>query len=260
MELLPLLKKIPNIYSAKISLKKTLLVDCYQQGLLALSRCDLCGLPCQHYLQLCDVCYDDLPLFKQSVVQGDLLNWPAVYQHLPHIGFEQLICLAPHGYPFDHWLGQYKYSKRFELAELFSHLLGDLLASLLQKEQLSKPELMLAVPLHISRWQGRGYNQAHILAQKLQKKLSSQYTIEYHPQLLARNKKITAQVGKSGKQRRENLAGAFSLTNEQPLPEHVMLIDDVVTTGATASEICYLLKQQGVKKVTLVTLTIALLK
>jgi len=258
MELLPLLKKIPALYFSSQDVKTQRYFNLYNRGLLALSRCDLCGLPCHHYKQLCQTCYHDLPLFQPSMVQGDLLNWPEIYQHLPKISFDQLICLAPHSYPFDHWLSQFKYTKRFELAELFSHLLSDLLSDLLKKGWLAQPDIMLTVPLHITRWQSRGYNQAHLIAKKLQKRLSEQYNINYKPQLLSRSKKTATQVGQKGSQRRKNLNNSFSVTSKQPLPEHIMLIDDVVTTGATASEIGRLLKQHGVKRITLVTLTLAM--
>jgi ComF family protein len=258
MELLPLLKKISHTHFSTRSIKKQRFFNLYNLGLLTLSRCDLCGLSCHHYKQLCQNCYHDLPLFQMAIVQGDLLNWPEIYQHLPQISFDQLICLAPHGYPFDHWLSQFKYKKRFELAELFSHLLSDLLKDLLKKEYLPQPDIMITVPLHITRWQSRGYNQAHLIAQKLQNRLSNQYNIKYIPQLLSRTKKTATQVGQKGSQRRKNLNNAFSVTSKQPLPEHIMLIDDVVTTGATASEIGRLLKQYGVKRITLVTLTLAM--
>ena len=100
-------------------------------------------------------------------------------------------------------------------------------------------DLILSVPLHISKWQLRGYNQAHLIA----KPLSELLQLPYQSSALARIKKNISQVGQTGKQRRNNLANAFIL--HQPLTEdvkHVLLIDDVLTTGSTASEISKLLK------------------
>jgi predicted amidophosphoribosyltransferase len=69
-----------------------------------------------------------------------------------------------------------------------------------------------------------------------------------------------SQVGKSGAERRKNLNQAFSLNikPKESLPEHVILIDDVVTTGTTANEICKLLKKSGVQSITLLSLCLAI--
>jgi len=257
MELSILGKKLSTHFSARMHSIKAL-ENTYQSLLLAMSSCDLCGSSCQHYQQLCDHCYYDLPLFNQEIIHGDLLNWPSINKDLPNVSFDQLICLAPHCSPFDNWLHQFKYLSRFELAQLFTHLLADKINELLLAGYLEKPQLMLAVPLHISRWQHRGYNQAHLIATKLAQRLEKKYAINYKPQLISRSKATVTQVGKTGRQRRKNLRSAFTLAHTKSLPEHVMLIDDVVTTGATASEISSLLKQHGVKRVTLVTLTLAM--
>ncbi len=257
MELSILGKKLSTHFSACLHLIKPL-ENTYQSLLLAMSSCDLCGSSCQHYRQLCDHCYHDLPLFNQDIIQGDLLNWPSINKDLPKVVFDQLICLAPHCAPFDGWLHQFKYLSRFELAQLFAHLLADKLNELLMAGYMEKPQLMIAVPLHISRLQHRGYNQAHLIATKLAQRLATKYALKYEPQLVTRSKATVTQVGKTGRQRRKNLQAAFTVNNTKSLPDHVMLIDDVVTTGATASEISTLLKRHGVKHVTLVTLTLAM--
>jgi len=76
---------------------------------------------------------------------------------------------------------------------------------------------------------------------------------------LIRQKSTESQVEKSGDARRKNLQDAFKVTLDTALiPHHVLLIDDVVTTGATASEIAKKLKQFGVKKVTVVSMCLSL--
>jgi len=240
-----------NIYFDKV-------FSFYQQALQALTCCDLCGLPCQKYLQLCQYCYQDLPLFQYHTIQGDLLNWPAIYRHLPAVNFDHLLCLAPHQQPLNHWVSQLKYNGRFEIAKLLGHMLADNFLQLLNKQLIAKPDMVIAVPLHLSRWQNRGYNQAHLIAKCFIKKLLPMEAIEYCPDMLIRTKKTEQQVGQSGAKRRKNLKNAFSIKSDIALPEHVMLIDDVVTTGTTASEISYLLKQHGVKTVTLMAVTLSL--
>ena len=220
-----------------------------------ISQCDLCGNNVQTNLLICDTCFADLPLFNQNITQTDLLNWPAINRALPDVYFDHLFCLSPYLSPFTHWLPQFKYKGRFELSTLFV----DLLYQQWQKvgSQYANVDLVLSVPLYISKWQARGYNQAHLIAEKLAKKIA----VPYQASILQRIKHNESQVGQTGKQRRRNLADTFMLV--EPLSQnvnHVVLVDDVVTTGSTASEISKILKKAGVAKVTLVTVCLTLPK
>jgi len=232
---------------------------------LALTSCDLCGGSCEHYLLLCQHCFDDLPLFKMAVVNGDLLNWPAINRGIRDHQFDHLISLAPHLWPFDHWLAQFKYHGRFELGDFFAHLLFDHWQKInlpLQNEHaIDCPTAILSVPIHITKWQKRGFNQAHLIAKSLSEKMDMPYLFD----ALIRVKASEQQVGKTGTLRRKNLQLAFELSaktkmvwQQNKTPQHILLIDDVVTTGTTANEICRLLKQQGVKKVSLMTVSLSL--
>ncbi len=227
------------------------------QLLMQLASCDLCGEPCTSHLLLCQSCHDDLPIFHTDIIQGDLLNWPAINQALPKITFDHLICLSPYCAPFDQWITQLKYHGRFELATLLANLLSKHYLTIIDEHQSPQAELIVSVPLHINKWQQRGFNQAHLLAKELAKKIN----IPYQAKLLSRNKPTDSQVGQSGKVRRKNLQNSFTVNftdTDKKLPEHVLLIDDVVTTGATASEVSRCLKRNGVKKVTVLALCLSL--
>lgn len=227
----------------------------YQKLLLLLGQCDLCGNSTDKYPFLCSACMEDLPLFQQNIIQSDLLNWPAINHGLPNITFDQLFCLSPYLSPFSHWLAEFKYHGRFELADLFADLLIERWLTSSAFQTTPQIDLVLSVPLHINKWQERGYNQAHLIAKRFAQKLH----LPYQASALKRVKKNTSQVGKSGAQRRKNLANTFTLNqvfaNEI---KHVILLDDVVTTGSTASEISKLLKKSGIEKVTLVTVCLSL--
>jgi len=226
----------------------------YRRILLTFSQCDLCGNSTQQQALICSACLADLPLFKQEVIQGDLLNWPAVNKSLPNIHFDHLFCLSPYLAPFNHWLPQFKYQGRFELASLFAFLLAE---QWQETHAISSVDLILSVPLHISKWQLRGYNQAHLIAKPFSKLLQ----LPYQASALARITKNISQVGQTGKQRRKNLANAFTLTAQLTEDvKHVLLIDDVLTTGSTASEISKLLKCAGVDRVTVLTVCLTLPK
>lgn len=224
---------------------------------LRLSTCDLCGANCQQHALLCKYCFKDLSLFNSTLIMGDLLNWPAINKALPNVSFDHLMCLAPYTWPFTQWMSQLKYQGRFEIANLFAHMLSDYwLKNRLQLKN-NPPQLILSVPLHIKKWQSRGFNQAHLIAKIFSKSID----IPYSDKALERILHTKDQVGKSGSVRRKNLKNAFSFNAQYgELPEHVCLIDDVVTTGSTANEICQLLKTNGVTKVTLLSVCLSLPK
>ena len=219
------------------------------------SCCDLCNCPCGRYTLLCQTCFDDLPVFASDRINGDLLNWPAVAKALPKISFDHLLCFAPYQWPFSQWLSQLKYQGRFELAALLARLLADYWLLQCKLHQIPEPDLVLAVPLHLSKWQQRGYNQAHIIAKSFAEQLGYPYRVD----VLSRLRKTSSQVGQSGASRRKNLRKAFAV-HGRDLPAHVLLIDDVITTGTTTSEVSKCLKQHGVKKVTVLTLCLTLPK
>jgi len=228
--------------------------------------CDLCGANINSTILLdtslsqtllCQHCVDDLPYFNQALIAGNLLCWPAINRALPNIHFDQLFSLAPYSYPLDHWLVQLKYLGRFEVADLLSMLLCVQWQAMTKTQEIASVDLVLSVPLHIKKWRTRGYNQAHLIAKPFAKKLA----YPYDEKLLVRCKNNNSQMGKTGSQRRKNLANAFSLRNKVASHiKHVLLIDDVVTTGTTASEISKLLKEAGVETVTLVTVCLSLPK
>lgn len=237
----------------------------YQRFLLAFAQCDLCGnnldqcnLEFHHQGQqklLCTCCLADLPLFNQKMIQGDLLNWPAINKALPKCTFDHLVSLSPYLPPFAQWLPQYKYNGRFELGVFFATLLAEQYQKLREANYIPAADLVLSVPLHITKWQIRGYNQAHLIAKPFAKYL----TLAYDEQALVRIKHTKSQVGQKGTERRKNLANSFSLIKELPdNTQHVILLDDVLTTGSTASEISKILKRAGVKTVTVVTVCLTL--
>lgn len=232
----------------------------YNKLLLSLGQCDLCGnnlnnciLPQQTLV--CSSCFADLPLFKQAIVQGDLLNWPSINKALPNINFDHLVSLSPYLPPFTQWLPQLKYQGRFELASLLSTLLAQLFTQESFEKYALPFDLMLSVPLHPRKWQIRGFNQAHLLA----KPLAHHLQIPYDRTALARVKNNNSQVGQSGKQRRNNLVDAFMLVKALPRnTKHVLLVDDVLTTGSTTNEISKILKRAGARTVTVATICLSL--
>jgi len=234
-----------------------------QQLKVQLSCCELCAGNCQSRTLLCDYCYADLALFELETVKGNLLLWPAINAILPQKKFTQLICVAPYHWPIDLWVRQLKYQGRFELIPLLSSLLFQQWQNALKQKMIGNktfipPTLLLTVPIHIKKWQKRGFNQAHLLA----KNFAELANIQYLPQALLRINDHKNQAGQTGVNRRKNLRNAFALSPEliSSLPEQILLLDDVVTTGSTCNEICRVLKRHGVREVTVLSLCLSLPK
>lgn len=222
-------------------------------SLLRLSRCNLCQQPLKTNLLLCQYCLADLPVLHYPDNHFDLLHWPAIHTLLKKKTFDQLISLTPYVWPIDYWLKQLKYQYKFELAHGLAGLMAYHLEAFFQQHNQSELT-MTSVPTDISRWQQRGYNPAHLVAKYLAKATN----IDYQPSLLRRVKTSSSQVGKTGAQRRRDLKGAFEVVDDASLPRHIILFDDVITTGSTINEISRLLKKQGVNRITVLTLAIVL--
>lgn len=117
--------------------------------------------------------------------------------------------------------------------------------------EIFSPDIVIPVPLHPQRLRDRGYNQAQLLAvlfyADMKKSIDSS--------LLVRARWTSPQTGLSGKERRKNLSGAFSVKNSQRVDKkNIVLVDDVYTTGTTLNECAKTLKAHGAKDVQALTL------
>lgn len=112
-------------------------------------------------------------------------------------------------------------------------------------------DVISCVPLSSKRLRRRGYNQAELLAKEIAKSLN----IPFMP-LLKKNKDNPAQSGaKSAKERLSNVVGVYSLQGKTRLEgKTVLLVDDIVTTGATLSECARMLRKAGAERVYAATL------
>lgn len=115
---------------------------------------------------------------------------------------------------------------------------------------------VVAVPLHPRRERWRGFNQAAELAHGV----STYYGWQYQAEVINRVRYTTPQMKLKGKDRRQNLSGAFTLGKRGKLirGKQVLLVDDVWTTGATLRECGKVLKRAGAKEVWGLTLARAI--
>ncbi len=112
-------------------------------------------------------------------------------------------------------------------------------------------DLILPIPLDFLRLRMRGFNQAVVLAGEISKVQDLPMVLD----LLVRTKRVRPQVGLKGKERLRNIRGSFSVTKREPVEgRRILLVDDVLTTGATANECAHVLKKEGAESVRLLAL------
>lgn len=110
--------------------------------------------------------------------------------------------------------------------------------------------IIVPVPLHWSRKNWRGFNQAELIAKLFSSKLGLKYE-----EALVRTKNTKPQVTqKDSYQRKQNIRNAFSLNSILHPQSSILLVDDVWTTGSTLRECCFVLKRGGAKSVWALTL------
>jgi len=140
-----------------------------------------------------------------------------------------------------------KYKNKPELGEELGRLYG---LSLMEKGFAGFWDVLVAVPLHPLKKQRRGYNQSECFARGLSKVLGIPYR-----ELLVRRKFTTTQTNKSRLERLENVDDVFALNDVQVTQGlRILLVDDILTTGATLCACAQTLLQGGAKHVDLVTI------
>jgi ComF family protein len=110
---------------------------------------------------------------------------------------------------------------------------------------LAGGNLIIPVPLHNKRRRWRGFNQAELIAREV----SGYFKLELSADKLIRIKYKTPQIKLSEAERKSNIIGCFGWRGENLNGRDVVLIDDIVTTGATLNECAKVLKQNGAGKV-----------
>ena len=140
---------------------------------------------------------------------------------------------------------QFKHADRLDLARLFGGWIGRAAAEL-----IAEADAIVPTPLHPARLIARRYNQAAEIARPLARRHGKAYL----PDALARTRRSESQAGKSAAGRRRNVAGVFAVPEgrrRQVEGRRILLIDDVLTTGATAEACARALLKAGAAAVDL---------
>lgn len=143
-------------------------------------------------------------------------------------------------------IANFKYHHRREYAEFYAEEFVRIFGQTIIK---LKPDALVPVPIHWTRYVERGYNQAQVLAEAIGRCLD----IPVIDDLLVRNKKTVAQKKLDNKERIKNLQHAFSISgkweNSVKKLNRLVIIDDIFTTGSTINLCAKILKQAEVTEV-----------
>jgi ComF family protein len=116
------------------------------------------------------------------------------------------------------------------------------------------PILVVPVPLYKGKRRQRGFSQAELIARAALKMGSASPRLQLAPDLLLRTRDTPSQIGLSSHQRRANLRGAFAVQRAADVTgREVILVDDVYTTGTTATECARVLCRAGASRVRVAT-------
>ena len=196
--------------------------------------CAICGEKIQTPLaqtdraSLCGLCQKKAPPFIQAAAYGD---YTGVLRDLIHL---------------------LKYEQMRPAANVLGGLLAEAI-SRLEPNLADERVIVIPVPLYRGKRGQRGFNQAELIAKTALKSRNSR-RFELQTGLLKRIRPTESQIGLTRHQRRENLRGAFGVADKQGVAgREILLVDDVFTTGTTASECARVLLRSGASKVCVAT-------
>lgn len=235
------------------------IVSSYCSALISLllpRRCPVCrqALPAEGTAAFCVRCYADLPLLTEPFCTicgvpmagvgtshpcGRCITTPPPYSAArAALRFEGTARELLHAL---------KYGGKTHLRRPLGLLAANLLAEFVADQQ---PDLLVPIPLHVSRLRSRGFNQSVLLGELL----ARQWGVPFMRQALRRIRQTAPQTDLSREQRLINLQGAFVVvTPAATSGRRIMLIDDVFTTGSTLAEAARCLLRAGCSGVSAVT-------
>jgi ComF family protein len=216
------------------------------------ARCLVCAEAGEDARDLCRACSQALPWNRNACVRCALplpLQLPMgasttdapslcgqCLRHPPPLQAAHAACL--YDFPIDQLLPRFKFHRDLAAGRLLAQLMAEAFTP------LQRPQAVIALPLHRSRLRARGYDQALELARPLARALQ----LPLFESALRRTRATTPQSELSALARHRNLRGAFACDGAD-LPAHVVLVDDVMTTGATLHAAAKALRRAGVERV-----------
>ncbi|MCE7067552.1 ComF family protein [Dyadobacter sp. CY326] len=196
---------------------------------------------------ICTSCMISLPRIQLNGLHQDVIRYKFV--NVPEVILTHSFLLFTKKGKVQHLLHALKYKGNKEVGLKLGFMFGQ---EMMTAGLLPNAGLIISVPLHKKKRKIRGYNQSDLLAEGF----SNATGIPWSATALERIKHTATQTGKSKTQRRENVEGVF-VAKEKIIHEHVIIMDDVLTTGATLEECMQTLKTAGCKYFTILTIALA---
>lgn len=217
------------------------------RGLLYPVTCSSCLVSIrEHPLPLCYSCLHKLDVPTSAEIGAQLETMPT--QALAHAS-------ALWYFDKDGPIQQIQHALKYGNRPAYGRILGQWIVEGLKRDGAPLAyDLIVPIPLHRHRLLERGYNQSASLARGISETLD----IPHAPHLLLRNRATRSQTSLSQQARWKNVAGAFSIQSPERIHDAtVLLVDDVLTTGATATAAACVLREAGASNVGLATLAFA---
>lgn len=196
---------------------------------------------------ICDKCYNSIQLLDESKVH---------FKYDKRFNSKELISGFTSLYVYkkdkeiQEILHQFKYNKRYRIGIKLGAELARIRRHTITGYNI---DLIIPVPLHNLKKAERGYNQSFYIAKGLSKELK----INYAMGILKRKRYTESQTSKNISDRQSNVEDAFVVKHKKPVKgKNILLVDDVITTGATISECAKKLLNQGAKEVFAVSIAI----
>lgn len=161
----------------------------------------------------------------------------ACLQHPPPL--QAVRAAFDYAFPLDRLAPRLKFHRDFAAGRVLAQCMADRFGG------LPRPDAIVPIPLHASRLRQRGYDQALELARLLGRALDAPVRAD----VLRRNKATHAQSRLDASARQRNLRDAFGVDAGRHVPAHVVLVDDVMTTGATLHAAALALRDAGAARV-----------
>lgn len=212
-------------------------------------HCLLCRQLITASLPICHACQQELPWLRDCcpicALPLPVSGTPCGRCLIRPPAFSRTIAAWHYAFPVDSLINRFKHQADWPYGKLLTALL---IPRIRQQQDQSKPALLLPVPLARRRQRQRGFNQAGMMARWLAAKLHC----PVHEHWLQRIRDTPAQQGLDASARRRNLRHAFALSEAARVQgRHIALVDDVLTTGATAETLSRLLLRAGASRVDL---------
>lgn len=189
---------------------------------------------------ICNTCLNSIKIIPQDLLKLEFIKKSHNNFYVDDL---QSLFLFEKDKALQKILHSYKYENKIFIGKY----LGDLV--IYNLEPFIKnwdADLIIPVPLHKLKKAERGYNQSFYIAKQIAKKLN----IDIDKKILKRNKYTLTQTKMNFMERKENVFNAFKVKKGNKINgKKIILVDDVITTGATISECAKVLKQNGAKNV-----------